>query len=193
MPRKLHNQQSSTVGKGSSRSGDSATQSLSKYYKFNAKTMSSWSLISQPLLNASLGILQENISKIRTTMSQKQQKKTDEVLAQFYVRAKDKLKQIKTPKNKIKLHERNEEIQQQLEAAKKDLADVNDKMKEWIQSCEDIDTKVAELEEYCQSRSFDVQALVPTMKASDDLRGVEQRLQESHVAYHNQLPAFTVI
>ncbi|XP_065912215.1 uncharacterized protein [Dysidea avara] len=169
MPRKLHNQQSSTVGKGSSRSGDSATQSLSKYYKFNAKTMSSWSLISQPLLNASLGILQENI------------------------RAKDKLKQIKTPKNKIKLHERNEEIQQQLEAAKKDLADVNDKMKEWIQSCEDIDTKVAELEEYCQSRSFDVQALVPTMKASDDLRGVEQRLQESHVAYHNQLPAFTVI
>ena len=46
---------------GPSRSGDDAAQSLSKYYKFNTKTMSSWSLISQPMLNTSLGIVQENI------------------------------------------------------------------------------------------------------------------------------------
>ena len=36
----------------------------------------------------------------------------------------------------------------------------------WIlfRVCEDCDTKIVEMEEYCQSRSFDVQTLVPTMK-----------------------------
>ena len=41
-----------------------------------------------------------------------------------------------------------------------------------FRSCEDIDTKVAELEEYCQSRSFDVQALVPTMKVHAYIPGM---------------------